>query len=93
MREDKDIFNNFVFRLGELHIVFAMLKVLGKFIDGSGIDRLFIESDIYGETSLKQLIEEKPMKRAVEAHEARCRAYTSRFQRLFHRGRKEWTIR
>ena len=38
MRENEDIKKNFIFRLGELHIVFAFLKVIGKYIQGSGID-------------------------------------------------------
>ena len=32
MREKNDINEEFIFRLGELHIVFAMLKCIGKFI-------------------------------------------------------------
>ena len=51
---DREIHDNFVFRLGELHIVFAMLKVLGKYIDGSGLDKVFTEAGVYGETTLKQ---------------------------------------
>ena len=68
LREDKEILDNYIFRLGELHIVFAMLKVLGKFIENSGIDRLFTESGIYGETTIKQILQGKHMKRGVEAH-------------------------
>ena len=32
LREKNDINEEFIFRLGELHIVFAMLKCIGKFI-------------------------------------------------------------
>ena len=49
--ENPDICNNYIFRLGELHIVFAMIKILGKYIENSGLDRLFIETGIYGETT------------------------------------------
>ena len=68
LREKNDILENFIFRLGELHIVFAMLKVLGKYIVDSGIDRLFIEAGIYGPTTLGQIIEGKHMKRGIEAY-------------------------
>ena len=61
MRENPDIRNNYIFRLGELHIVFAMIKVLGKYIENIGLDRLFIESGIYGETTLGQIINGKHM--------------------------------
>ena len=40
-----DVKNDFVFRMGELHIVFTTLKVLGKLIDGSGLDQAFEEAD------------------------------------------------
>ena len=39
-----DVSNNFVFRIGELHVVFTVLKMLGKLIDGSGLDQAFQEA-------------------------------------------------
>ena len=68
LRERSDIAENFIFRLGELHIVFVMLKVMGKYITCSGIDCLFIETGIYGPTTLGQIIDGKHMKRGLEAH-------------------------
>ena len=59
---------SFIFRLGELHVVFAMLKVLGKYILDSGIDRLFIVADTYDPTTLGQIIDGKHMKRGIEAY-------------------------
>ena len=41
-----EISDNCVFRMGELHVVFTTLKVLGKFIDGSGLDQSFQEAGI-----------------------------------------------
>ena len=38
-----DIHDNFVFRMGELHVVFFVLKVLGKLIDRSGLDQPIFE--------------------------------------------------
>ena len=67
LREKDNISKHFVFRLGELHIVFAMLKVIGKYIDESGLDRLFVESGIYGPTTLAQIKDGKHMKRGFEA--------------------------
>ena len=68
LREDKDIYDNYIFRPGELHNVLAMLKVLGKFIESSGLERLFVEAGIYGENTLKQILQGKHMKRGIEAH-------------------------
>ena len=45
-----------------------MLKVLGKFTCGSGIDSVFLEAGIYGPTTLGQIIEGKHYKRGMEAH-------------------------
>ena len=36
LREKNDINEEFIFRLGELHIVIAMLKCIGKYIGESG---------------------------------------------------------
>lgn len=83
LREDNAIKQNFIFRLGELHIVFAMLKVLGKYIECSGLDSLFIESGVYGGTTLKQILQGKHMKRGVEAHAVMYLA----LYRIFY---KEW---
>ena len=68
LRSRPEIRDHFVFRLGELHTVFAMLKVLGKYIEESGLDQIFLESGIYGENTLKQILGEKHMKRSIEAH-------------------------
>ena len=59
LREKNEIAENFVVRLGELYIVFAMLKVIGKYVVCSGIDRLYIEGGIYGHTTFGQIIDGK----------------------------------
>ena len=58
----------FISRLGELHIVFAMLKCIGKYIEDSGLDRLFVEAGLYGQSTLSQVLNGKRMKRAMETH-------------------------
>ena len=68
LRSKEEILKDFVFQLGELHIVFSILKVMGKCIEESGLDRLLVEAGIYGETTLQQIIGGKQMKRGVEAH-------------------------
>ena len=44
---------NYVFRMGELHVVFAALKAIGKFIDNSGLDNCLIKSGIYGPATME----------------------------------------
>ena len=55
---------HFVFRLGELHSVFAMLKSIGKYINNSGLDQAFIEAEIYGNATIEQIKGGEHMKRA-----------------------------
>ena len=45
LQQKPDIRDNFVFRMGELHVVFYVRKVLGKLIDGSRLDQAFVEAD------------------------------------------------
>ena len=68
-----------MFRLGELNIIFVMLKVIGKYVGCSGIDRLYIEGGIYGHTTLGQIINGKYMKRCIEAYVTIYLALFSKF--------------
>ena len=44
LQQKPNIRDNFVFRMGELHVVFCALKVLGKLIGGSGLSHAFVEA-------------------------------------------------
>ena len=61
LKSRNEISENFVFRMGELHIVFSRLKAIGKYIDSSGLDEVFVEAEIYGPATVEQL------KRSFEA--------------------------
>ena len=60
--------DNFIFRLGELDIVFAMLKVLGKYMIDSGLDDIFFETGIFGPTNFDQIIQGKHKKIFLEVY-------------------------
>ena len=62
-----EIFTNFVFRPGELHIAFASEHAIGKYIENSGLDQSFIGCDIYGPVTVNQILNGKHMKRGMEA--------------------------
>ena len=47
--------DDFVLRLGELHVVFTAFKMLGKIIDGSGLDKAFEEALIYGSNAVGKI--------------------------------------
>ena len=63
-----EIKDNLIFRLGILHIVFAFLKVLGKYMNCSGLDQILVDTETYGSTTLSQILNEKHMNRGFEAH-------------------------
>ena len=50
----KEIINN-LFRLGELHVAFVMLKTLAKYISNSSLNHAFAEPEIYGPATIKQI--------------------------------------
>ena len=56
--------------MGELHVVFAVLKAIGKFIDNSGLDQAFIEAGIYGPSTMEQI--------------KRRKTYETFYKRLLH---------
>ena len=68
LQEQDEINRNYIFRMGELHVVFTVLKVLGKMIDGSGLDQSLEEAGIYGNTTMCQIKDGKHLHRALEAH-------------------------
>jgi len=61
-----DLKNRWVIRPGELHIFFAAIRVIGSFIDGTGITDLW--SVLYSDSTINQILKGKNFRRAVEAH-------------------------
>ena len=49
--------NNIILRPGELHIVMAQLKTIGTYIENSGIGMAWIEADLYGPSTVSQILE------------------------------------
>lgn len=55
-------------RLGELHTVMAALRALGTSIENSGIDDAWIEADVYGSATTRQILKCAHYKRTLRAH-------------------------
>ena len=55
-------------RLGSLHTTMAALKCLGRYVEGSGIDIAWQESDIYGPATVRQILDGRHVYRGIEAH-------------------------
>ena len=61
----------------------AQLRTIGSYIESSGLDDVWIESDIYGPATVKQILEGKNMKRGLEAHVTTLQALFSLYAEEF----------
>ena len=80
LQQRPDIQSGFVFRMGELHVMFCALKVIGKLIDGSGLDQAFDEAD-------KSILSEKTR---YQTNDVPHMAYLCLFKILFNLGHKQF---
>ena len=48
--------------------MFALLRSLGRYIEGSGLDDIWSEKGLYGPAVIRQIVSGKHLKRGVEAH-------------------------
>ena len=55
-------------RLGELHAIMAAMRGLGSSIENSGIDDAWIEADVFGASTTRQILKVTHYKRALLAH-------------------------
>ena len=79
LRSGNEIKYNFIFKLEELHIVFAFLKVLSKYINCCGLDQILVDTETYGSTTLSQILNGKHMKQGFEAHMILCLSLSNLF--------------
>ena len=49
----RDDLKHIILRPGKLHILMAQLRTIGAFIENSGIDMAWKESDLYGPNTVK----------------------------------------
>ena len=72
-----------ILRPGELHIVMAQLRTIGAFIENSGLDMSWVESDLYGPSTVKQILGGNHVKRGEAAHMVTLQALFSLYQEAF----------
>ncbi|CAG9769889.1 unnamed protein product [Ceutorhynchus assimilis] len=73
----KDLKKKWLVKPGELHIIIAQLRTIGEFIQGSGIPELCVECYLYSAAIMKQILEGKHIRRAIEAQITTVSALTS----------------
>lgn len=61
-------FENVIIRLGGLHILMNFLKCIGQHMASSGLEDLWVESGVYGESTAQTILAGKSYNRGVRAH-------------------------
>ena len=75
--------SNLILRPSKLHIVMAQLKTNGAYIENSGVDMAWIESDLYSSSTVRQIVEGNNVKRAKTAHLVTLQALFNLYQQVF----------
>ena len=65
----EDLCNRYIIRLGELHFVFAMVRAIETYIEGSGIDQFWVKLGWFSENTMHQVLSCSRMKIALYAQE------------------------
>ena len=69
-----------IHRSGELHFVMAQFRTIGLFIENSGLDMCLVESDLYGPSTMKQILGGNHVKRGAATHMVILQALFSLYQ-------------
>ena len=72
-----------IHRSGELHIVMAQFRTIGAVIENSGLDMCLVESDLYGPSTMKQILGGNHVKRGAATHMVILQALFSLYQEAF----------
>ena len=75
--------NNIILCPGELHIVMAQLKTIAAYIENSGIDMAWIEVDLYGPSTVSQMLEGNHVKQSESAHLVTLRSFFTLYLEAF----------
>ena len=83
LQKADDDLNHILLCPGELHIVATDEKTIGVYIEASGIDMAWIESDLYSPATVKQILKDKRIKRVETAHLITLQAFFILYQEAF----------
>ena len=75
--------HNLILRPGELHILITVLRAIGCYVEDSGLDTCWLEADIYGPATIKQILEGNHVKRGEAAHLVTLQALFALYQKAF----------
>ena len=61
----------------------AQLRTIGKFIENSGIDACWVEAELFGPATVKQILDGNHVKRGESAHTVTLQAFFNLYQEAF----------
>ena len=67
----------------------AMLRTIGSYIENSGIDMCWIESELHGPSTVKQILDGKHVRRGEKAHMKTLQSLFSLYQEAFFKQEAE----
>ena len=63
----RNVLDHLILRPGVLHLVIAVLRTIGAYIDGSGSDICWIKLELYSPSTVKQILNGNHVKRGEKA--------------------------
>ncbi|XP_031340958.1 uncharacterized protein LOC116169072 [Photinus pyralis] len=77
--------SHYVIRLGGFHIMLNFLKVIGQHMECSGLNHVWLESNLYGDATVSGIMEGKKWNKGIRAHkvtyESLMRIFTPMFEK------------
>ena len=67
-KENADNFTNLILRLGGFHLLMNYLGAVGKFISGSGLSDILVQSKVMLEGTVNKVLSGKGYYQAINAH-------------------------
>lgn len=61
-------FEGLILRIGTFHLQKNFLRCLGRYIEGSGLDSILIEANVYGMNTLSSILKGTQYNRGIRAH-------------------------
>ena len=89
LQMDRTVLNHIILRPGELHICMTMLKTIGAYVENSGIDLCWVESELYGPSTVRQILDGNYVKRGQNADIKTVQALFTLYQEAFFKQHRE----
>jgi hypothetical protein len=85
-----DCKGKWILRIGEMHTVMTAVRTIGTFVEDSGIEDVWIEADICGPVTMKQVLDCKHMKRVLRIHSMTFQSLFDLYQEEFFSDHPGW---